>query len=472
MRSVMRSPDCADRNGVRNERFEGFLWGQVLLFGLLGASLALFLSYPSLRAPYSLPELKLVLATLFMLAGGLVAVLSATRFTVEGQRFDLFLFSGFLVTSVSWLAFTVVPAVAHMNRSRNELWAAIVGRMLGWALIAGAPFVRGRARHRRFALGNSLVLCTAALVVVWGVSTSLGGALPNLDPTTDPTVPASLTGLLAAQSLCHLLAVVGFTNRFRLRGDDLDSWLALGATLMLFASLHFMFMPLVRFGDVSQGDYLRLLAYGVLLVGVWRAIRGSEFGRAVAEERARVAREIHDGLAQYLFAVSTHASMLESGADPATTLPQLKAAALAAQQEARYAILALSSASGRSPFDAALRRYVDFLTADGALEVELEIDSAIALGPDEQIELFRIVQEGLANVRKHAGASRAWVRIHERAGERVVSMRDDGVGFEPEEGGAGQGLRNMRERATSIGGALSLRSTPGAGTALEVVLRA
>jgi two-component system, NarL family, sensor histidine kinase DegS len=233
-----------------------------------------------------------------------------------------------------------------------------------------------------------------------------------------------------------------------------------------------MFTPLVHAGDVSQGDYLRLLAYGVLLVGIWRAIRGSEFGRAVAEERARVAREIHDGLAQYLFAVSTHASMLEAGADPAVTIPQLKAAALAAQQEARYAILALSSAAGRSPFDAGLRRYVDFLTADGALEVELEIDSAIVLGPDEQIEVFRIVQEGLANARKHAGATHAWVQIEERAGERFVLVRDDGVGFEQtEEGGGGQGLRNMRERASSIGGTLTLRSTPGSGTALEVALR-
>ena len=50
-------------------RFEGFLWGQVLLFGLLGATLALFLAYPSLRKPYSLPELKLVLATVYMRAG-------------------------------------------------------------------------------------------------------------------------------------------------------------------------------------------------------------------------------------------------------------------------------------------------------------------------------------------------------------------------------------------------------------------
>ena len=114
---------------------------------------------------------------------------------------------------------------------------------------------------------------------------------------------------------------------------------------------------------------------------------------------------------------------------------------------------------------------MDFLTADGALEVELDIDPAIVLGPDEQIELFRIVQEGLANARKHAGAKHAWVAIGERAGARYVSVRDDGGGFEVEEGGAGQGLRNMRDRAASIGGALSLRSTPGGGTALEVVLR-
>src|SRR5207247_1949557 len=112
--------------------------------------------------------------------------------------------------------------------------------------------------------------------------------------------------------------------------------------------------------------------------------------------------EIHDGLAQYLFAVSTHATMLENGADPETTLPQLKEAAAAAQQEARFAILALSSASGTAPFDAALRRYVDFLTADGELEVD----------------------------------------------------------------------RNMRARSASIGGGFRLRSGPGRGTALEVVLRA
>src|SRR5213076_1706288 len=114
------------------------------------------------------------------------------------------------------------------------------------------------------------------------------------------------------------------------------------------------------------------LAYALLLVGAWRAISFAVFGRAVADERSRVAREIHDGLSQYLFAVSTHATMLESGGDARTLVPQIKEAAAAAQQEARFAILALSSASGSAPFDAALRRYVEFLTADGELEVDLE----------------------------------------------------------------------------------------------------
>jgi signal transduction histidine kinase len=457
---------------MQEDRWEGFLWGQVLLFGLLAASLGLFLSYPSLRTPYQLPELKLVLATLFMLAGGLVALLSGTRFSVEGRRFDLFLCCGFFVTSVSWLSFSIIPSIARASSGRAELWAAVIGRMLGWGLIAIAPFARGRVQHKRFVLGNALAVCVGALIVTWGMTRSLGIGLPTFKSGFDPSMPLSLTGALAAAALLHLLSVIGFSNRFRLKGEDLDYWLALGAILMLFSSLHFIFTPLVRAGDVSQGDYLRLLAYGVLLVGVWRAIRNSEFGRAVAEERARVAREIHDGLAQYLFAVSTHAAMLEAGADPKETIPRLKEAALLAQQEARYAILALSSASGRAPFDAALRRYVDVLTADGELEVDLTIDASITLGPDEQIELFKIVQESLANVRKHAGARRAHVEIGERLGERFVLVTDDGAGFELDGEGAGQGLRNMRDRAATIGGAFSLRSTPGAGTALEIVLRA
>jgi signal transduction histidine kinase len=94
-------------------------------------------------------------------------------------------------------------------------------------------------------------------------------------------------------------------------------------------------------------------------------MRSAEFGRAVAEERGRVARDIHDGLAQYLFAISTQTTMLAGGAPVEQVLPRLQEAAAAAQQEARFAVLTLSSAGGTAPFDAALNRYVGFLTADG-----------------------------------------------------------------------------------------------------------
>ena len=106
------------------------------------------------------------------------------------------------------------------------------------------------------------------------------------------------------------------------------------------------------------------------------------------------------------------------------------------------------------------------------LEVDVEIDPRILLAPDEQIEVFRIVQEGLANVRKHAGAQRAEVWIGQRLGRRIVTVSDDGVGFDGAEAAAGQGLKNMRLRAKTIDGGFNLRSRPGRGTALEVVLRA
>jgi signal transduction histidine kinase len=447
--------------------FQSWLWGEILLVGLLGSSLALFVTRHDLQTRVSLPQLGLVLHTIIAFAGGLIALLAGIRYAVEGRRVDLLLCAGFLVGAVSIVAFSIAPVLDGESVHGPEAWAAVVGRILAWSLIAAAPFVSGRSGPK--ALANTIVATCFLLVLAWLALRSWASGLPSLDPSSD--TPGLLVGALSALALLNLLALVGFGKRFYERREDLDRWLALGSTLMLFASLHYMFTPVLAPASVSRGDFLRVLAYGLLLVGVWRAISYAEFGRAVADERARVAREIHDGLAQYLFAVSTHATMLQQGAPSEQTLRKLKEAADAAQQEARFAILALSTAAGNAPFDAALHRYIEFLTADGVLEVDLEIDPAVRLAPDEQIEVFRIVQEGLANVRKHANATRAEVVIGARDGERYVSVRDDGEGFDGESTGAGQGLKNIRARTKSIEGGFTLTSRPGFGTALEVVLR-
>jgi signal transduction histidine kinase len=459
---------------VRNQRTEiqNWLWGEILLAGLLGASLALFLAYPVLQTRYDLPELRLVLQTAMAGAGLLVAVLAAARYSTDGRRVDLLLASGFFVTALSACAFGIAPLLGGGDLHPAEGWSALIGAIAGMALIAAAPYAKGRSKYRDWAIANAVAAVGIGLFVAWSLLRALGPALPALAVSGSDQQPFYLTATLALQALITLVALIGWGTRFVRDGEDIARWLALGFTLMLFAALHLVFQPLLVGDYVSQGDFLRILAYTVILVGAWRTIRSAEFGRAVAEERARVAREIHDGLAQYLFAVSTHASMLETGAPTEEIVPRLKEAASLAQQEARFAILALSSAAGNAPFDAALRRYVEFLTADGALEVELEVDRSIRLAPDEQIEIFRIVQEGLANVRKHANATRAEVTIGQRPfGERFVTIHDDGDGFDGEEAAAGQGLKNMRARAASIEGGFSLRSSPGRGTALEVVLR-
>jgi signal transduction histidine kinase len=458
-------------NRERSDPYQTWLFGELLVLGLLGAGLVLVLAYPEFREPYDLPRLRLFLDTMIMLAATVVAVLAGLRFSVEGRGLDLLLCSGFAATAVSLLAFAIVPTLGGAEAPNPETWAYVGVGLLALVLIAAAPASRGRLPIRSGVLRMALAGVGIAVTAIWIACVLLSDQLPDLSAPPAGEQPLAFTLAHSAYAFMSLIALVGFGLRFRAHGEDLHRWLALALTLALFAELHEVLTPTLARTYVSQGDFLTLLSYALLMAGVWRSIRAAEFGRAVAEERARVAREIHDGLAQYLFSISTHVTMLESGRATDATVARLKEAALAAQQEARFAVLALSSASGTAPFDAGLRRYVEVLTADGALEVELEIDPKTLLAPDEQIQIFRIVQEGLANVRKHSGARRAWVRIGERAGNRSVMVEDDGAGFEKDGNGVGQGLRNIELRAETIGGAFKLRSRPGRGTALEVVLR-
>src|SRR5712691_175793 len=103
------------RQTEAREEFEQFLWGEVVLVALMGAALALFLSKSTLRGTWDLPELRLMLMTLYAVGGGLVALLSASRFSTEGRRFDLLLCGGFLTGSIAWVAFSIAPDVAGLH---------------------------------------------------------------------------------------------------------------------------------------------------------------------------------------------------------------------------------------------------------------------------------------------------------------------------------------------------------------------
>jgi len=461
-----------DATRQQNESaLHSWLAGEFLLIALLSAALALWGAYPGLPSSFDLPPLLLALDTSIALTSMLVAVLTGVRFSVDSSRMDLLLCMGFSVAAISIFAFEIAPTLGGSAIEKPEAWASLVARVFSAALISAAAFARGPVRRPDRALPTALGACLLVLLVGWSGTRALVQAVSSESPS-GAELPMTIAFALLA--LLYLGAMVGFGLRYRRWLEDLDSWLALAATLWLYSSLNFVFRPILPGLEAALGDFLRLLACVLLVVGVWRGIRAAEFGRAVAEERARVAGEIHDGLAQYLFALSTHLNMLRTGADLETVLPRLEEVAGLAQQEARFAVLALSSAGGSAPFDAALHRYVEFLCTDGKLEVGVEIDSDIHLAPDEQIEIFRIVQEGLANVRKHANANWAEVKIAANEGKRMVIIRDDGDGLvaDNDKPSAGQGLKNMRRRADSIGADFTVSSKPGKGTTLEVALRA
>jgi signal transduction histidine kinase len=440
--------------------------GEILLVCLLASATALFAASDSLQSAYELHDARIAFDTVTAVVAAFVCVLTSIRFLVEGRTLDLLLAAGFWSIAIGTVAFALIPVFGGGSIAPSAAWQLVGARLLGAGLIAIAPYVDGRMTGRRRSL-VSVGAGVAVLLAMAAAAMNMPGGRGPVDLVQGSYVRVAallLTGL-------WLVALVGFALRYRRHGRDFDSWMCLAATLAVFADLHLVLTPVVSSELVLQGDFLRIVAYGVLLVGVWRAIGEAEFGRAVADERARVAREIHDGLAQYLFAISTQVRMLEDGAALEEVLPRLKRAATSAQQEARFAVLALSSAGGSARFDSALRRYIEVLTADGELEVELEVDSQVRLAPDEQIEVFRIVQEGLGNARRHAHARHVDVAISQRAGRRVVTVSDDGVGFDETAVLAGQGVENMRLRAAAIDGELTMRSDPGRGTAIEVVLR-
>jgi len=200
---------------------------------------------------------------------------------------------------------------------------------------------------------------------------------------------------------------------------------------------------------------------------------------AVVEERLRIAREMHDGQAQVLAYVNTKAQavkeFLRSGRteDASQQLEQLAGAAREVYADVREGILGLRVASkSKDGFIATLRNHLEPWKDQCGIRVSLVVKEEPSLRPDIELQLMRIIQEALANVRKHSGASQ--VRVEVKALPRGVKIvvKDDGVGFVPETLGRSQiprfGLATMRERAEAIGATLRIQSEIDKGTRVEV----
>jgi len=201
----------------------------------------------------------------------------------------------------------------------------------------------------------------------------------------------------------------------------------------------------------------------------------------VLEERDRLARELHDHLAQGLAYLKVKSSitddLMSSGQieEAQESLLELKKASQILYTDVREDIFNLRTAvTERVDLFSTLRDYLIDYQAHYGLEVHMEIEneSPFKFPPEVASQLLRIVQEALINVRRHSNASKVLIHCAQGDEQFCISVEDDGQGFYPadvsKEGGQRYGLQIMRERAESVGGNLELDSQPGRGTRVIV----
>ena len=251
----------------------------------------------------------------------------------------------------------------------------------------------------------------------------------------------------------------------------------------------------------SDAELLRLVADQMSVAIANARLHAVARELAASEERNRLARELHDSVTQLLFSMTLIAQSLGAawtrdsaeGERRAARLLELSQTALAemrslvselrlgadAREDRDTAPVAQAvDAVRRHGLVGALRRHVRELTNDG-LAVSLHARGYVSLPSEQEFELFRIAQEALHNVTKHASAKRVDVSLGASPDGTLLRVRDDGAGFDEsmvrpraDGSGSGHGLRTMRERAESLGGRLTIGRRPDGGTAVEVIVPA
>jgi signal transduction histidine kinase len=196
---------------------------------------------------------------------------------------------------------------------------------------------------------------------------------------------------------------------------------------------------------------------------------------ASEQERKRWARELHDDTLQGLAGLGVMlGSALRSGSEESTRKGVEDAIEQIREEAAKLRALiaelrpaALDEIGLRAAVEGLVERTTSTQGLDITTEIALssDVEGAPRIAPEVESTAYRIVQEGLTNVAKHAGASKVEIRIAEADGRLELAVGDDGRGFEPSAPTAGFGLTGMRERVEMLGGTLAVESSPaGLGT--------
>jgi signal transduction histidine kinase len=420
-------------------------------------------------------------------AGAIIALIAATlvfgRFRETGRLNDLALVTALSVLAATNLFFAALPAaLPAVFEPKFATWSAVIGGYLGSALLALAAIApTARVRHPRSAVALTLFALFALLGIIAAIIAGLASELPaGIKPgfVSGELQLESHGAVFATQIAAAVLlgvAAIGFARKAAPGTDELLRWLAVAATLGAFARINFAVFPTLYSQWVSTGDILRLAFYAAILVGAEREIRAYQrrsAAVAVLEERRRIARDLHDGLAQELAFISAKTRHL--GQHPTqTALVQIASAAERAMDESRRAIATLTRPLDE-PFDVTLAATAEELSERLGAHLELDLARDIQLPAASREALLRIVREAMTNAGRHGHARSISLQLELVNDDRLqLRIVDDGIGFdlaEVEQQHGAFGLISMRERVQALGGEFHLLSKRGEGTSIEVVL--
>jgi signal transduction histidine kinase len=204
------------------------------------------------------------------------------------------------------------------------------------------------------------------------------------------------------------------------------------------------------------------------------AQRESDLRTAVADERNRIAGELHDSVTQTLFSTAAIADALPEvwrrrPEEAMRGLEDLKHLTKAALAEMRTLLLELHPATlVEKDLGSLLQQLADSTTGRTQIPIELKVDGEMNFPENVQIALYRVAQESLNNVSRHAQATKVGLQLVCNDQRATLTIRDNGRGFDVSSNSAGMGLEIMRERITAIGGQLQLHSEPRIGTTITV----
>ena len=416
-------------------------------------------------------SLSVALDTALALVGALAAAMVWARFQRNRRLYDFLVAFAFTVLALSALGFRAVPAIFLDSGSPFVAWAPVVARGFAAALLAATAFVPPERLERPISARTAVAVVVVPLAVIAAAVALTAPYLPDVAATTSAATPGHHVFLTSVQSLVALLfamAAVGFVRESERHADAFASWLAAGSVLASLAWVNYALFPSLNAMRFYVGDLFRLAAYALWLVGATR-----EFGaywdamtRIAAEgERRRVARDLHDGMAQELaFIVSQSRQLAKRIDDP--DLQHVARAAERALDESRRAITALRSLGEETVSDAVAQAAEDVAYRVG-VDVRLSLDPAVRLEGPATEEVLRIVREAVTNAARHGKARRVGIVLTAMDGQSLT-IRDDGEGFDPASANGGFGLQSMRERARAIGAELSIDSRPGEGTTVSL----